>query len=288
LRILTYGWPLLLSFGVTAVGGSVDRLLLAHFDGAAAVGPYGVVADILRQSFSVFGEAIVLSLVTVAKQHANEGNVEASNRTMRKAFNSCLAAAAFGAAFFLVFGDMLLRLLLRPDFVGPSRDLIPFFTIAFAFMTMRNFYFAQVIYFIHASYLELIVSSLFLVVSIVLSLILIPIYGAHGAAVGLMMSSIVSCVAFMVIGRRWYSLPIDLTGLGSMASLAVIFVLGARWIASLVPSANLMLVIDIVVFVAFSAFAVLRFGLLSSASEIPEPVAVERRVTPTPVAERGS
>ena len=35
-------------------------------------------------------------------------------------------------------------------------------------MTMRNYYFAQVIYFIHASYLELIVSVLFLVVSAVL------------------------------------------------------------------------------------------------------------------------
>ena len=278
LRILNYGWPLLLSFGVTAVGASIDRLLLAHYAGAAAVGPYGVVADILRQSFSVFGEAIVLSLVTVAKQHANDGNVEASNRAMRKAFNSCLAAAAFGAAFFLVFGDALLRLLLRPDFIGPSQDLIPLFTIAFAFMTMRNFYFAQVIYFIHASYLELIVSTLFLIVSTTLSLLLVPTYGAHGAAISLMVASIVSCLAYMMIGRRWYSLPIDLVALGAIASLAAVFVFGARLIPAFVTNANILLLVDLVVFVGFSAFAVLHFGLLSSASDAVEPVALDRAV----------
>jgi O-antigen/teichoic acid export membrane protein len=145
LHILRYGWPLLLSFGVTAVGQSIDRLLLAHFSGHAALGPYGVVADLLRQSFAVFGEAIILSLVTVAKQHVNEGKLRDANDTLQKAFNACLAAAAFGAAFFLVFGERLLPLLLGPDFIAPTRDLIPIFTVAFAFMTMRNFYFAQVI-----------------------------------------------------------------------------------------------------------------------------------------------
>ena len=68
LRILSYGWPLLLSFGVTAVAQSIDRLLLAHYLGAATLGPYGVVADVLRQSFTVVGEAITLSLVTIAKR----------------------------------------------------------------------------------------------------------------------------------------------------------------------------------------------------------------------------
>ena len=58
-HIVTYGWPLLLSFGVTAVGQSIDRLLLAHYLGPATLGPYGVVADMLRQSFTVLGDAII-------------------------------------------------------------------------------------------------------------------------------------------------------------------------------------------------------------------------------------
>ncbi|HEY6258985.1 MAG TPA: polysaccharide biosynthesis protein [Xanthobacteraceae bacterium] len=264
LRILRYGWPLLLSFGVNAVGQGIDRLLLAHYAGAAALGPYGVVADVLRQSFAVFGEAIILSLVTTAKQHANEGEMQNANIALQKAFNACLAAAAFGAAFFFVFGDRVLSMLLGEDFIAPTRDLIPILTIAFAFMTMRNFYFAQVIYFTNASHLELVVSALFLVVSTALALVLVPSHGALGAAISLMVACIVSCLAFMVIGRRWFALPIDPVGVGAIPALAGLFVLGAQATAHFLAGGTVPLVIDALAFALFSAFAVHRFGLLSA------------------------
>jgi O-antigen/teichoic acid export membrane protein len=264
LRILTYGWPLLLSFGVTAIGQSIDRLLLAHYLGTAALGPYGVVGDMLRQSFMVLGEAISLSLVTIAKSHANNGDIGATTITLRRAFNACLATAVFGAAFFVVFGDVLLRLVLNPDFLAPVHDLIPIFAIAFAFMTMRSFYFAQVIYFTHASYLDLMVSFLFVVVSAALSLLLVPAYGPLGAATALMVACIASCLAFMVLGRRWYALPIDFTALVVMPGLAILFVFGARATAGLIPNGSVPLIIDGLAFALLGGFAVRRFGLLSA------------------------
>ncbi len=187
LHIVSYGWPLFLSFGVTAVGQSIDRLLLAHYLGVAVLGPYGVVADILRQSFTVLGEAIILSLVTVAKQHANAGDRDATDKTLLTAFNACLAAATLGAAFFVVFGDVVLGALLKPEFVAPTRGLLPLFAVGFAFMVMRSFYFGQVIYFSNASFLELVVSLLALVASMALSLTLVPDLGVRGAAIALML-----------------------------------------------------------------------------------------------------
>jgi O-antigen/teichoic acid export membrane protein len=278
LHILTYGWPLLLSFGVTAVGQSVDRLLLAHYLGTAALGPYGVVADMLRQSFMVLGEAIALSLVTMAKSQANNGDTAATETTLRRAFNACLATAVFGAAFFMVFGDLLLRLVLQPAFVAPAHDLIPLFAIAFAFMTMRNFYFAQVIYFTHASYLDLMVALLFVVVSTALSLVLVPAYGPHGAAMALMLASITSCLAFMVLGRHWYALPIDFTALAVMPALAVLFVFGAHTTAELIPSDSVPLVLDGLAFALFGGFAIRRFGLLAAVPAVALGDAVPARV----------
>src|SRR5205823_4680683 len=142
------------------------------------------------------------------------GEVDLCNHALRKAFNASVATAGFGAAFFFVFGDPLLHVLLDPEYLAESRELIPIFAIAFAFMTMRS-YFAQVIYFTEASHLDLIVSLLSLVVSTVLSLVLIPFYGAKGAALSLMVGCIVSCFAFMVVGRRRYRLPVDLAGMGT-------------------------------------------------------------------------
>ncbi len=245
-HIVSYGWPLLLSFGVTALGQSIDRLLLAHYLGLATLGPYGVVADVLRQSFTVLGEAIILSLVTVAKTQANRGDQEAANQTLQMAFNACLAAASFGAAFFIVFGHVVLQAILQPEFIAPTRGLIPILAIAFAFATMRNFYFAQVIYFTNASYLDLIVALLFLAVSTALSVVLVPADGPQGAAIALMVACVVACVAFMVLGRRWYRMPIDLTALGVMPSLAILFVFGAHMTGELLPGHTLPLVVDAV------------------------------------------
>ena len=263
LHIVGYGWPLLLSFGVTAVGQSIDRLLLAHYLGLATLGPYGVVADLLRQSFTVLGEAIILSLVTVAKTQANRGDAPGAAQTLQKAFTACLAAATFGAAFFIVFGDAVLRVVLQPEFVAPMHDLIPIFAIAAAFATMRNFYFAQVIYFTTASYLELVVALLFLLVSTVLSLLLVPHYGPHGAAIALMVASIFGCVAFMVLGRRWYRMPIDLAALIAIPVLAAICVFGAHAAAEWVSDPLRLLLLDAAIFAVCSGFAIRRFGLLS-------------------------
>ena len=260
LRILIYGWPLLLSFGISAVGQSIDRLILAHYAGPAALGPYGVVADVLRQSFTVCGDAIALSLVTLAKRHAKQDEEAAANLVLQKAFNVCLAAAAFGAAFFMVFGDFALNLILNQEFVASAHDLIPIFAISFAFITMRNFYFAQVIYFTEASYLELIVSILFLVISTILSLLLVPMYGAKGAAIALMSASIVSCFAFRIIGRRWYNLPIDRAGLGIMPAMAVLFVFAARALNDVIPGGTIALAINATVFALLGGFIIVRFG----------------------------
>jgi O-antigen/teichoic acid export membrane protein len=276
LHIVSYGWPLLLSFGVMAVGQSIDRLLLAHYLGLATLGPYGVVADVLRQSFSVLGEAIILSLVTVAKTQSNHGDTDAANKTLHRAFNACLAAATFGAAFFIVFGQVVLQTILKPEFVAPTRDLIPIFAIGFAFATMRNFYFAQVIYFTNASYLELIVALLFLVVSTALSVTLVPGYGPQGAAVALMVASVFACLAFMGLGRRWYRMPIDPVALGVMPSLAALFVFGAHATAQFVPGQSLPLVVDAVIYALCAGFAIRHFRLLSlpSADVVPEVLTV--------------
>jgi O-antigen/teichoic acid export membrane protein len=191
------------------------------------------------------------------------------------AFNACLAAATFGAAFFIVFGHVVLRAILQPEFLAPTRDLIPIFAIAFAFSTMRNFYFAQVIYFTNASYLDLVVAVLFLLISTALSVVLVPAYGPHGAAIALMVACIVACLAFMALGRRWYRMPIDWTALAVMPSLAILFVFGAKMTGDILPGHSLPLVVDAGIFALFGGFAIHHFGLLS----LPSAEAVGERVT---------
>ena len=77
-----------------------------------------------------------------------------------------------------------------------------------------------------------------------------------------MVACIVACLAFMVLGRRWYRLPIDLTALGVMPSLAMLFVFGAHLTGELLPGHSLPLVVDAVIFGLLGGFAIYHFGLL--------------------------
>ena len=130
-------------------------------------------------------------------------------------------------------------------------------------MVMRSFYFGQVIYFSNASYLELVVSLLALVASMALSLTLVPDFGVHGAAVALMVSSIIGCIAFFALGRRRYRMPIDFIALGVMPSVAILFVFGAHTTAALFPNQFMRLCADAVVFAVLGIYVMRRFALLS-------------------------
>ena len=266
IHILKYGLPLLLSFGVASFGQSVDRLLLAHYIGIAALGAYGAAADIMRQCFAVVGEAIVYSLITSAKQHANDGNIEASTHNLRTAFNACVVTGTFGATFFIVFGDDLLRFVLAPEFHAQISNLITPLAIAFGVMTIGHYYFAQVIFFTHASYLVPMFSIILIVVSSGLSVFLIPAYGPLGAAIALLVSYLVSYIALIFISQRYYVMPIDFAGLGEVSMIVVTFVLGTWIIGALVPHTVYLQILKAAVFIALSGFVVHRYGLLRSIS----------------------
>jgi uncharacterized membrane protein len=95
---------------------------------------------------------------------------------------------------------------------------------------------------------------------------LVPVYGPHGAAAALMVASVVACLAFMALGRRWYRMPIDLIALAVLPSIAAICVFGAHTIAAAVPGQTARLALDALLFAACSGFAIRHFGLLNLAS----------------------
>lgn len=260
--LVRYGWPLILSFGVFALGQTVDRFLIAHFAGNAVLGPYGVIADMMRQSYMVAGESIALALITVAKQHADEGRRDASDAVMRSAFRACLTAGAFGAAFFILFGDTLARLLLGAEFADAGAGIIPYFAVGFGFMMLRSFYFGQVIYFSNGTFLELLIAVAFVLSSTVLAILLVPAHGAVGGAIALMIAHAAACLIGAVIGRRLHVLPIDVPALVGIPAIAAVLVLLCRLIGAEIATEAVRHAVDVLLLSAALALVVWRFDLL--------------------------
>lgn len=217
---LRYGWPLVFAFSTSALGQSVDRLLLASYAGVSVVGPYGAVSDIVRQSMTVLAEAIAGAYISIAKDASANSDDARARSVLSKAFTAYATIALFGAAYILCFEEAALTTLLGPQFHGPAQALMPLFVASSAVQIFRSFYFGQVIYFARISRPELIASLITVGTVGLFALILIPGNGALGAAVAMLIGQIAACAYYVWEGRRHYAMPIPLASLLSIAAYA--------------------------------------------------------------------
>ena len=138
--LFRYGWPLLLAFGVSALAHNIDRLLLAAWVGTRELGPYGASADLIKQTFFVFGESIALAFVSLAKRSAAVGDHGQASEVLEMTFNSLFTVAAFGTAFFVSFGPFVFNLAFGPEFARASSNYVPILVLANVFVMLRAFY----------------------------------------------------------------------------------------------------------------------------------------------------
>jgi O-antigen/teichoic acid export membrane protein len=216
-RFLAYGLPLVVAFGVTALGQNVDRLLLAHVVGTAELGSYGATSDFLKQSFGVIGEAITLAVVSIAKNAAIRGDDAAARRTLEDAFRALAMTTLFGAAFMVTFSGELVQVVFGPEFRETARVLVPSLIVANGVLIFRAFYFGQAIYFGQSSRNEVIASVLMLSVTGALSLALIPRFGIFGAAWAATGGQLAACGVYLLARPR---MPLPLASFAGIAAAA--------------------------------------------------------------------
>lgn len=229
-RLLAYGWPLVLSFGIAALAQTVDRLIIANTAGHGELGAYGAIGDFLRQSFVVFGESIALSMISIAKRDARLGGIEAAGPVLREAARALTLVAAFGSVFFLTFIEILVSVLLGPDYRASAMALAPFLIAASICTLFRSYYFGQVIYFTGSSTLDAIASSVLLVATGGLSLLLIPQYGVKGAAIAVAVGQSLACLVYILGAKGRIRMPVPLAdivlivfcALGTWAALSAV------------------------------------------------------------------
>lgn len=230
-RLLAYGWPLILSFGIAALAQTIDRLIIGKTIGAEELGAYGAIGDFLRQSFVVFGESIALSMISIAKRDARERGMEAARPVLKDAARALTMVGAFGAVFFLTFDDLIVSVLLGPAFRGPALALAPILVVASIFMLFRAYYFGQVIYFAKSSRLDAVASLVLLVAVACLSLALIPSHGTKGAAIALAIGQGLACLVFILGAKGQIRMPVPLVDI----VLIVLSAFGTWAILSAVP-----------------------------------------------------
>lgn len=260
-KLVAFGWPLMLSFGIGAFAQGVDRFYLASLDGAAVIGAYGALSDIVRASFTVLAESVSLATVPLAKRQFSNGERPEAIRTLNHAFRLLLVVGTFMTAAFLVFAPVILPVIFPASFLEGSETLLPAILVASFLLVVRNVYLAQIIYFTRASHLELVSALILTAVNLALCAFLIPRFGALGAALAFLGGQVASGLFFLLAGRGEFSMPTPWRPVIGMALLGIVLTLAGRAIGAAHLSVPAMLAGQAGLFVLALAVTGLGFGL---------------------------
>lgn len=230
-RLGAFGWPLLLAFGIGAFAQGADRFFLAAQDGAAATGSYGALADLVRASFVIVGEAISLSTVPLAKRQHAAGEDAAARATLAFAFRMLFLVGCFTVAGVLVFGPHLLPIVFPASFLTGADALLPAIAVGAFLLVLRNTYLAQVIYFTRTSWLELASAIVLALVNSSLCLLLVGPFDAQGAAIAFLGGQVAAGLLFLLAARS-FRMPTPWRPALLYTLLCLALTLGGRAIAS--------------------------------------------------------
>jgi len=217
--LLAYGWPLIVALMTGALSINLDRIALGWWAGAGAVGPYGAVADIIRQSFVVLGEAIAAAYVSQAK--AQSGDREVTRAVLQRAFVTLWVIVAFGVVGFVLFGAGVIGVVLAPEYRDTALAAMPILVLGTACLVLRAYYFGQVIYFAGSARREVVASLLMVAVAAAACVILIPRFGLMGAAMSFTITQATGLTYFLFADRKTAIMPIDWRHGGIAVAIAV-------------------------------------------------------------------
>lgn len=262
--IIAFGWPLIFATGTAVVAQNIDRIVLGHFSPPSSLGAYGALADLMKQGFFIFGEAISASLIALAKRRSMDGDAVGARAALAEAFRSMVALIVFGSIAVLMFEDIILRVFLGPELRDIASTLIHILLMASAFVLLRTFYFGQIVFFTSSSRLQLIVSVIQVIITGALAVPFVITWGALGAGAALLSGQILSCVLFAFAGRTGFSLPLPLgdAALIIVSGVAVWFIHAAA--AQMVTCRLCLASADIALLAVGTAIITLHYDLFSS------------------------
>lgn len=270
-RLWASGRPLIPAFAVDSFGLQVDRLQLAHHAGLADVGPYGAVSDFIRQIMIVGSEAISGAYMALARADAVNGRQDAARLMLGQAFRAFVMLTAFAGCFALHFAEPLLTTLFGSSIATAVQPILLLILASNTIMVFRAYYFAQILFVDNGSKLLLVANVAHAIVAATLSVLLVPRYGAAGAALSLMMGHLVALICYAWTWRGSYvtQLPYGDCAIVVLSALAAYVLMEA--IDAAAGRGALSTIVSLIVFCTIAFATAWKYKILSI-NELAKPV----------------
>ena len=206
-EIFRYGAPLSIGYALDALVYYSDRLVIAAFGGADAVGRYAAGFDLADKCLTAIMSAIGTAGFALALRFWERGD-ESSLCAQLKRNLAFLTALGLPAAVGLALLAPDLALLLGPGYRDSAQAIVPIIAVTIFFANLRGNYFD------HAFHLSRRTTRLTWIVlasgivNLGLNLLLVPRLGPLGAAWASLGALSLSLVLAIVVGRRVRPMPI--------------------------------------------------------------------------------
>ncbi|MGM9484171.1 lipopolysaccharide biosynthesis protein [Roseateles sp. NT4] len=226
-KLLRFGLPLSLNFLAIVALDTVDRFMLNHWHGPAAVGAYGAAFDLIQQTMGATLNVLYLAAYPRVVAAWEQGGTEAAKSALRPLRSAMLVVAPLAVLLFASLSSDIAHLVLGANVASQSAEVMLPVALAVAFSGMRAFCFDIALHLHQSTRMQVVMAALMAGVNVVLNILLIPRFGPAGAAWA-------SAVAFgcgMVISL-WFGRSDRLfAGIGAELAAAVLAG-GLAWLAA--------------------------------------------------------
>lgn len=226
-RMSRFGWPLGLKAGLEQIAPTVQRYIVNASVGMGAVGVFVVANDFTAQVINSILGSVNLAGVTLAFRARDVGGEVELKRQLEQNARIIFGIAAPLAFGIVVLAKPLASVVFGPQFQHGAETVIVIIGISSFVGYLRVYYFDLAFELAMNTVPQPIISMIGTAVMIGTSVLLIPHFGANGAALSALAATVAAFVLSATWGRRITRLPIPVgswmkTGLATSGMLLVL------------------------------------------------------------------
>ena len=206
--MLAFGLPLAASLALAAVATSGARSLIEILASAEQLGWYTAAFLVVQNTLAVVAAGIASAGYPAAVRAVDRGDATGAERLLRANATLLLAVLSPMAVGMALTAPGLAGLLVGAAYAPAVAALTPWLAAAGYFASLRGQFLDYAFQLGKRPGLQLSVTAVAAAISVGLTLVVVPRWGALGAAVAQCVAMAVSCAHALVIGRRAWPMPL--------------------------------------------------------------------------------
>lgn len=197
-ELYRYAFPFIVSMGITTIFQAIDKIFLKRYCSYDEVGVYGS-AITLVHAFAIVQTTFGAIWAPMVVEHYEK---EPEDRSFYQKGFRIMTVIMFFIGMSLILCKDLFALLLGKDFRAAAK-MLPFLCLSPIMLTISDTTVVGIT-FSKKSYVQILVSAVACICSILCNALLVPVYGGVGAAISAGLSYIVFFVMRTVLSNRYF------------------------------------------------------------------------------------